>query len=96
MLAMEARETALREQIRVSEEELAFKTTSMHETARSLSDKESELSKLSAELGERSFLTDSQRVEIVANMDQVRKRLEAGDAIEGATLLPRGSHLRIS
>ena len=66
MLAMEARETALREQIRVSEEELAFKTTSMHETARSLSDKESELSKLSAELGERSFLTDSQRVEIVA------------------------------
>ena len=66
MLAMEARETVLREQIRVSEEELAFKTTSMHETARSLSDKESELSKLSAELGERSFLTDSQRVEIVA------------------------------
>jgi chromosome segregation ATPase len=66
MLAMEARETALREQIRVSEEELAFKTTAMHETARSLSDKEAELAKLSAELGERSFLTDSQRVEIVA------------------------------
>ena len=66
LLAMEARETALREQIRASEEELAVKTTSMHETARALSDKEAALTKLTAELGERSHLSDSQRVEIVA------------------------------
>ena len=66
LLSMEARETALREQIRTTEEELSLKTTAMHETARALSDKESELTKLSAELGERSSLTDSQRVAIVA------------------------------
>jgi chromosome segregation ATPase len=66
LLAMEARETALREQIRASEEELAVKTTTMHETARTLSDKEAELAKLTAALGEREHLTDSQRVEIVA------------------------------
>ena len=66
LLAMEARETALREQIRASEEELAVKTTSMHETVRTLSDKEAEIAKLTTELGERSHLTDSQRVEIVA------------------------------
>jgi chromosome segregation ATPase len=66
LLAMEARESAMREQIRATEEELSVKTTSMHETARTLSDKEAELSKLTAELGERAHLTDSQRVEIVA------------------------------
>jgi len=66
LIAMEAREAALREQVRATEEELAHKTTTMHETARALSDKEAELAKLSAELGEREHLTDSQRVEIVA------------------------------
>src|SRR5437868_2404986 len=62
LLAMEARENALREQIRSTEEELSVKTNSMHETARALSDKEAELSKLTTELGERAHLTDSQRV----------------------------------
>jgi len=71
LLAMEAREKALREQIHATEEELAVKTNTMHETARALSDKEAELAKLTTELGERAFLTDSQRVEIVALRTQV-------------------------
>ena len=71
MIAMEAREKALRDQIHSTEEELSVKTNTMHETARALSDKEAELSKLTTELGERSFLTDSQRVEIVALRTQV-------------------------
>src|SRR5437016_7761501 len=71
LLAMEAREKAMREQIHTTEEELSVKSNTMHETARALSDKEAELSKLTTELGERSFLTDSQRVEIVALRTQV-------------------------
>ncbi len=71
LLAMEAREKALREQIHTSEEELSVKTNTMHETARALSDKEAELAKLTAQLGERSVLSDSQRVEIVALRTQV-------------------------
>jgi len=71
LLAMEARENALREQIRATEEELAVKTTTMHEATRALSDKEAELAKLTAELGQRASLTDSQRVEIVALRTQV-------------------------
>src|SRR4029079_10161032 len=71
LLSMEAREKALRDQIHATEEELSVKTNTMHETARALSDKEAELSKLTTELGERSFLTDSQRVEIVALRTQV-------------------------
>jgi chromosome segregation ATPase len=66
LLAMEAREKALREQIHTTEEELSVKTNTMHETARALSDKEAELAKLTNELGERSVISDSQRVEIVA------------------------------
>src|SRR5512138_3382605 len=37
LLAMEAREKAMREQIHSTEEELAVKTNTMHETARALS-----------------------------------------------------------
>src|SRR6478752_4425894 len=44
MIAMEAREKALRDQIHSTEEELSVKTNTMHETARALSDKEAELS----------------------------------------------------
>jgi len=71
MLGLEAREKSLRDQIRASEEELSVKTRSMHEAMRTLSDKEGELSKLTTELGERTFLSDSQRVEIVALRTQV-------------------------
>jgi chromosome segregation ATPase len=71
IFALEAREKALRDQIRAGEEELAVKTNTMHETARALSDKEAELAKLSAELGDQSSLSESQRVEIVALRTQV-------------------------
>jgi chromosome segregation ATPase len=83
LLAMEAREKALREQIHSTEEELSVKTNTMHETARALSDKEAELAKLTTELGERAFLTDSQRVEIVALRTQVEALKGQIDRFEG-------------
>src|SRR6185295_4331598 len=83
MIAMEAREKALRDQIHTTEEELTVKTNTMHETARALSDKEAELAKLTTELGERSFLTDSQRVEIVALRTQTEALKGQVDRVEG-------------
>ena len=63
---MKSREKALREQIRAIGRRTRAQDHSMHETSRTLSDKEAALTKISAELGERSILSDSQRVEIVA------------------------------
>jgi chromosome segregation ATPase len=69
--ALEAREKALKEQIRGTEQEVAVKTTSMHETGIALADKEAALARLTAELGERTMMTDSQKLEIVALKTQV-------------------------
>jgi chromosome segregation ATPase len=71
ILALEAHERALKDQIRATEQEISVKTTSMHETERALADKEAALARLTAELGERTMMTDSQKVEIVALRTQV-------------------------
>ena len=64
IFALEARDKALRDQLRATEEEVAAKTGIMHEAERTLSDKEAELAKLVGALDERSTLADSQKVEI--------------------------------
>jgi chromosome segregation ATPase len=71
IFALEARDKALRDQLRATEEEFAVKTTTMHEVQRALSDKEADLAKLMGDLDERSTLADSQKVEIVALRTQV-------------------------
>ena len=63
IFALEAREKALKDQLRATEDEYGSKTTSLRETERSLVGKEADLAKLMAELAERSSLADSQRVE---------------------------------
>ena len=63
----------MRDQSRTKEEESAVKAAALQEAERTLSDKESELAKLTGALDERSALTDSQKTEIVA----VRDRLHA-------------------
>jgi len=71
IFALEARERALRDQIRATEEEVSVKTGTLHDSARALSEREADLTKLTTELGEKSVLSDSQRVEIVALRTQV-------------------------
>jgi chromosome segregation ATPase len=71
IFALEAREKTLRDQIRATEQEYSVKTNSMREAERVLADKEADLATLTAELGERAVLTDSQRIEIVALKSQV-------------------------
>ncbi len=66
-----AREKALRDQLRATEEEYAVKTGELHDTERALGDKEAELARIGAALSERSVVADSQRVEVVALRTQI-------------------------
>jgi chromosome segregation ATPase len=67
----EERDKTLIEQMRTTEEEFELKSSSLRETERVLSEKEAELAKLVAELGDRSISADSQRVELAALRAQV-------------------------
>src|SRR5580693_6658302 len=71
IFAFEERDKALIEQVRTTEEEHELKSASLRETERVLAEKEAELSKLIAELGDRSISADSQRVELAALRAQV-------------------------
>jgi predicted nucleic acid-binding Zn-ribbon protein len=71
IFALEARDKALRDQLRATEDEIAAKTGVMHDAQRTLSDKEAELAKAVNELDEQSSFADAQKVEIVAFKTQV-------------------------
>jgi chromosome segregation ATPase len=71
IFALESRDKNLRDQLRASEDEFAQKSGALHEAERALADKEADLAKLIAELGERSIMADSQRVELAALRTQV-------------------------
>lgn len=71
IFSLEAREKALRDQLRATEDELGVKTNALREAERTLSEKESELTKLTTDVNERAFTSDSQRVEIISLRTQV-------------------------
>ena len=71
IFALEARDKTLREQLRSTEEEFGIKSGSLREAERTLADKEAELVKLVAELGEHSIVADNQRVELATLRTQV-------------------------
>src|SRR5712671_622795 len=64
MVALEEREKTLREHITVTEQEHSLKATAVHETGLTLAGKEAALATLTAELGQRAMLTDTQKAEI--------------------------------
>ena len=71
IVSLEAREKHLRNQLGATEDEFARQSSALREAERALADKEAELAKLVAELGERSILADSQRVELAAVRTQI-------------------------
>ncbi len=80
IFALEARDKALRDQLRATEDEIAAKTTAMHEAQRAFSDKQADLAKLVGELDEKQTFTEAQKVEIIALKTQVealKERLTA-------------------
>src|SRR5262249_22000400 len=86
IFALEARDRALRDQLRATEEEVSVKTAAMHDAERTLSDKEASLAKLEGELDDRSSFADAQKVEIIAlktQSDALKERLtSAGEEVK--------------
>ncbi len=81
IFALEAREKAVKEQLRATEEEHATKTESLRLAEQALTDKQGELGKLNTELSDRSMVADSRQVELVAvraQIDELKNRV--GDA----------------
>jgi chromosome segregation ATPase len=76
MTALEERERTLREQISLTEQEHSLKAAAVHETSLALANKEAALASLTAELGQRAMLTDTQKAEITVLNTQV-------DALKG-------------
>ena len=71
IMALESRDKNLRDQLRVTEEEFEVKSGALREAERGLADKQADLAKIVAELGERSIMADSQRVELAALRTQI-------------------------
>jgi chromosome segregation ATPase len=81
IFALEAREKAVKEQLRATEEEHAAKTEALRLAEQALTDKQGELGKLNTELSDRSMVADSRQVELVAvraQIDELKNRV--GDA----------------
>jgi chromosome segregation ATPase len=71
IFALEAREKAIKEQLRATEEEFATKTEALRTAEQALTDKQKELSRTATELSDRSGTADSRQVELVALRSQV-------------------------
>ena len=84
IFALESRDKNLRDQLRATEDEFALKSSSLREAERGLADKQADLAKLVAELGERSIMADSQRVELAAMRTQVEAMKVSGADYERA------------
>jgi chromosome segregation ATPase len=71
IFALEARDKALKDQLRATEEELSFKLNAMRDAERALNEKQGDLAKLTGALDQQSVANDSQRIELVALRTQV-------------------------
>ena len=76
IFSLEAREKAIKDQLRATEEEFAVKSEALRLADQALTDKHSELAKLTTELSDRSMTADSRQVELVAVRTQI-------DALKG-------------
>jgi len=71
IFSLEAREKAMKDQQRATEEEFTTKTEALRQAERALSDKQGELAKLNSELTDRSSMAESRKVELAALNAQV-------------------------
>ena len=80
IFSLEAREKAIKEQLRATEEEFAAKTQSLRDAEQALTDKQSELAKLNTELSDRSMMAESRQVELVAVRSPDRRAARTASA----------------
>jgi len=71
IFALEAREKALKEQLRTTEDELALKTGALRQAERSLTERQSDFASLTSAFDEKSVTAAGQGVEIVALRTQI-------------------------
>ena len=81
IFSLEAREKAVKEQLRATEEEFAAKTELLRNAEAALTDKQAELARINHELSDRSMMADSRQVELVAVRTQIEElKGRVGDA----------------
>jgi chromosome segregation ATPase len=81
IFSLEAREKAVKEQMRATEEEFTAKTESLRDAEKALKDKQGELAKINSQLSDRSTMAESRQVELLAvraQIDELKNRV--GDA----------------
>src|SRR5213080_3708983 len=76
IFSLEAREKAMKEQLRATEEEFVAKTGALRDAEQALKDKQNELAKLGKELSSHSTAAESRHAELVSVRTQV-------DALKG-------------
>src|ERR1700755_2586036 len=81
IFALEAREKAMKDQLRATEEEFTAKTEALRGAEQALTDKQGELAKINAELNDRSMMADSRQIELVSVHAQIAElKNRVGDA----------------
>jgi chromosome segregation ATPase len=81
IFSLEAREKAMKEQLRATEEEFAAKTELLRNAEAALTDKQAELARINHELSDRAMTADSRQVELVAVRTQIEElKGRVGDA----------------
>jgi chromosome segregation ATPase len=81
IFSLEAREKAVKEQLRATEEEFSAKTELLRTAEAALNDKQGELARISQELSDRAMTADSRQVELVAVRTQIEElKGRVGDA----------------
>ena len=88
IFSLEAREKAVKEQMRATEEEFTAKTESLRDAEKALKDKQSELAKINSELSDRSMMAQSRQVELVAvraQIDELKSRVSDAEKEFAAT-----------
>jgi DNA repair exonuclease SbcCD ATPase subunit len=96
IFSLEAREKAVKEQLRATEEEFAVKTEALRTAEKALTDKQAELGRINTELDDRSQVAESRQAELVAVRAQIEElKTRVGDAEqEFATTQTRLAHER--
>jgi len=88
IFSLEAREKAIKEQLRATEEEFSTKTDALRQAEKALSDKQTELGRLNTELNDRSMMAESRQVELVAvhaQIDALKNRVDDAEKEFAAT-----------
>jgi chromosome segregation ATPase len=73
IFSLEAREKAVKEQLRATEEEFAAKTELLRSAELALGEKQAELAKINSELSDRSMVAESRQVELMAVRTQIEE-----------------------